>query len=416
MSAHDLITLRRNSIGPDEVATTTTTPTTRRNTTTGTSAMADEAILPILSPISTIQATTGINAAASTISGTQGGGGATSMKWIAKPRAINCGVIVTNLPTHINVRDILCRVRGGQVVDCIVSKMRHPGLTDEDTVAVLTFDNASSAQRYFEFASDPFFAPMWTFKMRDKENGMLSEKMAQVNYYTNIDNVDNGDIVKAIGRIQIDSARFPQNASRCTIINSCPFKQVQTILKDLNLLPLLNTQSFRNQIEDIWMDNFTKDGHAGDLHIWFANTKAAIAAMNAGQAKQLQPKLQFEADPCSMDVTTLVYPLDEHPGYQWCSSPNVSLLTLHVKGKLQTTLAAWGNSAKVDNPLPLFGAIKTLVEKSRKPGNYDSTNNLTTNFLKRHLEHVSPDMRLVSTVLYEEEESSDSASKVCQTP
>lgn len=269
-------------------------------------------------------------------------------------------VIISNLPHNLNIRDILCRVRGGPVANCFLST--GPGLSgQEERYAIFTFENSKDAANYVAFLHDPAAKSVWTFPSH--ANGKDEDKVAKIHYHTDL---------AALGlRFDTDPTDLPlapwaheaiPGATRCLVVKACPLSMIERVFRDFRLLPLLlRAPNFRSQMEDIWLDNFVRDNVHGrssfaDLHIWFTNVNAAIAAMYSVRLTDrcgLSAKLRCEPDHCAREVATLVQPVEEgHPGHRWHSYGNISLLTLFDHGMLDRVFQDWRRVPTVHNISP----------------------------------------------------------------
>lgn len=246
------------------------------------------------------------------------------------------------------------------MANCFLST--GPGLSgQEERYAILTFENSKDAANYVAFLHDPAAKSVWTFPSH--ANGKDEDKVAKIHYHTDL---------AALGlRFDTDPTDLPlapwaheaiPGATRCLVVKACPLSMIERVFRDFRLLPLLlRAPNFRSQMEDIWLDNFVRDNVHGrssfaDLHIWFTNVNAAIAAMYSVRLTDrcgLSAKLRCEPDPCAREVATLVQPVEEgHPGHRWHSYGNISLLTLFDHGMLDRVFQDWRRAPTVHNISP----------------------------------------------------------------
>lgn len=246
------------------------------------------------------------------------------------------------------------------MANCFLST--GPGLSgQEERYAILTFENSKDAANYVAFLHDPTAKSVWTFPFH--ANGKDEDKVAKIHYHTDL---------AALGlRFDTDPTDLPlapwaheaiPGATRCLVVKACPLSMIERVFRDFRLLPLLlRAPNFRSQMEDIWLDNFVRDNVHGrssfaDLHIWFTNVNAAIAAMYSVRLTDrcgLSAKLRCEPDPCAREVATLVQPVEEgHPGHRWHSYGNISLLTLFDHGMLDRVFQDWRKVRTVNNVAP----------------------------------------------------------------
>lgn len=259
-------------------------------------------------------------------------------------RRRNRSVVISNLPQNLDIRNVLCRVRGGTLDNCFLSNGPGKG----ERCAVLTFENLADAENYAEFLKIPREQGIWTVSSNDTTDDV--KKVGEVNYQTNPTQFGNVFITDPIG-IPLDHGKTIRGATRCLILKACPLIMIEPIFRDLRLLPaLLKQRNFRSQVEDIWIDNFTRDNLQGrsafgDLHIWFTNIHAAIAAVTSvtnRYASSWSAHLLFEDDPCAQDLSTLVAAAgEEQEAYRWHSFGNVSLLALLDHGVLERIFQKW---------------------------------------------------------------------------
>lgn len=274
-------------------------------------------------------------------------------------------VVISGLPRTLNIRDILCRVRGGPLTNCSLST--GPGLSGQkaERYAILTFENPKDAANYAQFMQDPSAKAIWTFSSQEKEE----DEVAQIHYHTDHGlhfKTDPDEIALAPWAHEAISG-----ATRCLVVKACPMTMVERVFIDFRLLPhLLRISNFRSQMEDIWLDNFVDhvvvndDSQSttatfADLHIWFTNIDAAMATMFSVRLTDrfgLSTKLRCEPDPCAQDVSTLVdLSVEEEQLHQlegshrWHSHGNISLLTLFDHGTLDLVFQEWQKVAPVNN-------------------------------------------------------------------
>ncbi|KUI60940.1 hypothetical protein VP1G_08157 [Cytospora mali] len=249
-------------------------------------------------------------------------------------------VVISPLPKSITKRDILCRIRGGKVMSCILSNFRGSPL------AVVTFQNPVSARHYVEFCAEPLNKGLWTFPSGPDfipfSNGDNISKVNIYNIAPGLGVTWNSEDIPGFLKA------YPATTTRCLFLENCHVERVTQVWVKLGLN---NSEHLRDQLDDMWLERPKSDAAAGQpsgtLHIWYSDIKSAI------QAQQRYPSLKYEADPCSeMPQDTLILsadkiddelghdreqspmnvPADVYPHYH--SFPFISLLDLYKSSEL----------------------------------------------------------------------------------
>lgn len=209
-------------------------------------------------------------------------------------------VVIQPLPESITKRDILCRVRGSKVLCCILSRFR------DKPIAVVKFQDLSSAQHYVDFCAEDFTQEIWTFPAGP---GFLPYTGVTMTSRVRIYNEAPGlGSTWHTADIPVNLFELPSAATRCLVLRHCPVEQVPRMWAGLGLQ---RSQHLQDQLEDIWLDQPEVD-HAGGkatgtLHVWFSdiNTAALVKQRYYGP-------LEYESDPCSaMPEETFILGLPE---------------------------------------------------------------------------------------------------------
>ncbi|ROV96554.1 hypothetical protein VMCG_07811 [Cytospora schulzeri] len=255
-------------------------------------------------------------------------------------------VVISPLPRYIAKRDILCRVRGGKVLSCILSNLNG------SLVAIVIFEQRACAQHYVDFCAEPFNKDLWTFTS-DPGSIPFSYMTATVKIYNEAPGLG---VTWRHEDIPGIPKTYPSSTTRCLCLTVCPADGVVGIWAQLGLA---RSEHLRDQLDDMWLDrpewNVAVGNNCGTLHIWYAHIKSAM------EAQRRCPSLEYEADPCSTmpheafslgpdkandgsdNSAGMVY-IDHH------SYPFVSLLDLHKdsvlvdvsRGVLDPYEAFWG--------------------------------------------------------------------------
>lgn len=271
-----------------------------------------------------------------------------------RSRRLHRSVVISNLPPSLDIRDVFCRIRGGPLANCFLSI--GPGMSvREEHFAVLTFENSRDAAYYTNFIQTSSEHAIWAFQSEEKND---VNYVARVQYHTNLAGLRVRFETDPIDIPLAPSVTMP-GATRCLLFKSCPLVMIECVFKSLRILPLLQLPYFRSQMEDIWINDLAPDSHGrnafGDLHIWFTNINAAIAAMRSVvYCSSFSANLRFEPDPCAQDVSTLqvVRPFGKHSTYRWHSYANMSLLTFFDHGVLESIFQDWRHLSPGDNLPP----------------------------------------------------------------
>lgn len=282
-------------------------------------------------------------------------------------RRFHRSVVISGLPRRLDIRDVLCRVRGGLLTNCFTSIGPSTSGDKKEHFAILIFENSGDAASYTGFVQDAFEKDIWAFPSSDEELESKDEhkhKIAEIQYLTDLAILGMSFETDPIS-IPLAPRVIMPGSTRCLVIKSCPIIMIEQIFRDLRLLPLLQMQYFRSQMEDIWIDNFIRDARGRsalvDLHIWFTNINAAVdAKITLAGRFSVSANLRFEPDPCARDVLTLIRPIRQQPGHLWHSHGNISLLTLFDHGVLEKAFQDWlhvppadDNAQKTDNAVIL---------------------------------------------------------------
>lgn len=195
-------------------------------------------------------------------------------------------VIISPLPVNTTKRDILCRVRGGKVISCNLSRFRGTLL------AIVKFEDQASAHHYVDFCAESFNKELWTFPSSPETAPSSHMNMtSRVKIYNDAPGLgvtwrpeDIPGIPKA----------YPSTTTRCLFFENCPAERVTRFWAGLGLG---SSEHLRTQLDDMWLDGPKWDGAAGmpcgTLHVWFSDIESAI------EAQRRISELKFEADPCS---------------------------------------------------------------------------------------------------------------------
>lgn len=278
-----------------------------------------------------------------------------------------CGrvVVISPLPKSITKRDILCRIRGGKVLSCILSEFCDWPL------AAITFQDPVSAQRYVHFCADTSNKALWSFPSDPISASSTRETMtSRVSIYKDAPGLGttwNPEDIPSCPRI------CPPYATRCLLLENCHIEGVAKVWAELGLN---NSEHLRNQLDDMWLEQLTGDATLagkvfGTLHIWYADIMSAV------QAQQSCPDLKYEMDPClSMPQDSLILDDDGIEGkvqdgagdmpnnthIKHHSFPFASLLDLHKASVMD------GLSKGTLDPYVVFGcttSTETLEEQAK---------------------------------------------------
>lgn len=194
-------------------------------------------------------------------------------------------VVISPLPKSVTNRDILCRVRGGKVLSCILSQLFGCPL------AAVRFQDPASAQSYVDFCAEPASKGLWEFR-----SGPESVPPSDVDITSHVslhnDSPGLGDTWCSEDIPGYPKA-YPPSTTRCLYLEACHMERAQEIWRQLGLG---KSEYLRSQLEDMWLGQPEwDDGRKtlATLHIWFTDIKSAIVA------KQRIHDLEYEADPCS---------------------------------------------------------------------------------------------------------------------
>lgn len=301
-------------------------------------------------------------------------------KIFVRPSSLNfvsngCNVVVTNLPLDASSWFVLQRVRGGNVANCILTEFKDRGTDEKQRIAVVQFETAGAAEQYVSTLADDKTAHVWTWSTNAGDSESQTKASCQLTQYKYLPRATNTDL----SMIPLDYPSEPPSTSptRCLVITSCLVENLATIWADLHLPRLLLLPYYRSQIEDIWFDNLKKDELdvvvSGTLHIRFTSVRMAIdafkrvarkpwAIMRLNRPHSPGDPLQFEPDPCALEVTTLHSPIGSHPGYEYLRKEHLPLLALQDEGKLGQMFENWSADKATGN------TVDTAAPKDTSPG------------------------------------------------
>ncbi|KAK7730577.1 hypothetical protein SLS53_008967 [Cytospora paraplurivora] len=196
-------------------------------------------------------------------------------------------VVIQPLPESITKRDILCRVRGGSVLSCILSRFRGK------PIAIVKFQDPSSARHYVDFCAEDFTQEIWTFPAGPNFIPYSEVTMtSSVRIYNEAPGLGS---TWHTADIPINFYDFPPSATRCLVLRHCAVERVPQIWAGLGLQ---TSEHFQKQLEDMWLDQPRVDHAAGKvtgtLHIWFSDINTAMLVK-----QRYYGPLEYEADPCS---------------------------------------------------------------------------------------------------------------------
>lgn len=245
-----------------------------------------------------------------------------------------CVVTIHNLPKDISIRDILPRIRGGDVRTATLVDLRSTAC------AVITFKEARSAELFVD-VSESFSDEVWTFEGEEEDEEPTT---AWIAYFPNF---DTGKLLNDPVDIPLQP-RFSMEvdlATRCIAITKCSFEVIEEIWRDLRLSEQLCSPHFTNQFEDIWLGDFQR-GRQGrveyaTLHIWYTNTNMAIGARQRASGRHWAVDVQFEADPCNGLPSVLFFRPCDDAGFAWHNNPNHSLLNVYRAGCIGELFRSW---------------------------------------------------------------------------
>lgn len=263
-------------------------------------------------------------------------------------------VVITPLPESIVKRDILCRVRGGKVLSCILSKFNR------SLVAIVMFEQPASAQHYVDFCAESFNKDLWTFPSGSSSgSGFIPfshvEMTAQVKIYNDAPGLG---VTWHPEDIPGFLKTYPSSTTRCLSLENCNVERVAGIWAQLGLA---GSEHLRNQLDDMWLDrpewNAAASKYCGTLHIWYTDIRVAM------EARRRCLGLKHEADPCSTmpDEAFILGPEKAKDGsgegseevyVDYHSYPSVSFLDLHKASVLDMV------SRGVLDPYAVFWGIR----------------------------------------------------------
>lgn len=305
-------------------------------------------------------------------------------------------VVISPLPKCITKRNILCRVRGGKVLSCILSKLHG------SSVAIVMFGHPNFAQHYVEFCAEPVNKDLWTFVSDPGSIPFSHVKMtAHVKVYNNAPGLGvtwfHEDIPGFL-------KSYAASTTRCLYLEKC---NVERVIKIWHQLGLAGSEHLRNQLDDMWLDgpewNAAAGKDCGNLHIWYTDIKSAI------EARRRCPDLKHETDPCSVmpDRAFILGPDAAKDGsghssegiyVDYHSYPIVSLLDLHKASVLEKVFRG------VLSPYEVFWGIRNPQSKEEQTEPKNMTERLM-HVLRTHIEHQGDHAR-----------SSNSTSTLCPRP
>lgn len=247
-----------------------------------------------------------------------------------------CVVTIHNLPNGISMRDILPRIRGGDIRTATLVNLKNA------MCAVITFKEARSAQLYVHVGKS-FNDEIWTFRGGEED---AEPSRAQISY---IPIFDTNKFFDDSINIPLEP-RFSMEvdlATRCLAITKCSFELIEEIWKAFRLNDQLRSPHYASQFEDIWLGDFQR-GRGGwieyaTLHIWYTNTNMAVGARQRAFGRHWAVNMQYEDDPCNNSPSVLFFrsSRQDDPGFAWHSNPNYSLLNVYRSGCIGELFRTW---------------------------------------------------------------------------
>lgn len=260
--------------------------------------------------------------------------------------------VITRLPPDVTKTFILQRIRGGKVANCCLTKFKGKNMVDEETIAVVTFEDSHSAEDYVNFLRGGQAQNVWKWNAAaaNADDHGAEYKSANVMRYVKMPE----DPLTGLSSISV-GYQHPQipPATRCLVLSPCPVNKLQRTWNDFDLPRLLSSHHYRTQIEDIWYDGYERNTAgkiaSGALHIRYASIQMAVDAKNRvmrkpwavappGNPPRTEHPLRYESDPCDSALTALADPVADHEGYQYLRGENLSLLSLNDTGLLSVFL------------------------------------------------------------------------------
>lgn len=215
-------------------------------------------------------------------------------------------VVLSNVPRElVDMRDVLCRVRGGggPLANSFLTAGPGGASGKPERQVVLTFAQAADAQRYYVHHNQQQQAPaaviVWPSpppsteydeygNRTNQQDDSEEKRTAQVHYHTDLAalglcfDMDPADMPLAPWAGQDENSNImariissgeqappgtttttptPTTTTRCLVARACPVRMIERVLQDLGLLPfrLARSPHLRAQVEDIWLDNFGRE-------------------------------------------------------------------------------------------------------------------------------------------------------------
>ena len=200
-----------------------------------------------------------------------------------------CGsvVVIYPLPNSITKKDILCRVRGGKVLSCILSEFRGCAL------AAVTLQDSASAQHYVDFCAETSNKELWPFTSApDFELPIQVDVTPRVHVYKDAPGLGT---IWCPEDIPSSPKAYPEFATRCLFLENCDMKRASKLWDELGLN---HSEHLRHQLDDVWLEQSVgyaaaaTENESGTLHIWYSDIQTAM------KAQQRCPDLKYEMDPC----------------------------------------------------------------------------------------------------------------------
>lgn len=274
-------------------------------------------------------------------------------------------IVIANLPADVTPTFILQRIRGGNVANCCLTKLKGNGMAQEETIAVVTFEDPCVAEEYVKalLHVEGRTGDLWKWGAPNTTSdepwaGLTS---AEIKYHTHLPDTPQ----TGLSSISV-AHQYPKNPSttRCLILSPCPISKLETIWNDLHLPRLLSLPHYRAQVEDIWLDGYQRDTSTGmiasaSLHIRYTSIQMAVDTKARVMRKPWArvapadwmlpdgpPPLRHEADPCAVagSLDTLAAPVADHEGYAYLRGDgrhHLPLLALSDLGCLPQVLRRW---------------------------------------------------------------------------
>lgn len=315
----------------------------------------------------------------------------------ARPTFTSVGqnVIIKNLPSWVTAHDVLKRVCGGAVKRCCLTKFKPANKAEMETLAVVMFKDPNAAERYTKaFSRDSArrsSQSVWELsvdsRIKGRKEPMAGTQSAWIEHFTKVNHhlLVTHPTEVVLKPLPIKGIRFAP--TRCLVVKHCSCRDLRAIWKDFGFDNLTNNVYHRSQIEDIWFDNYKRDGHdlvvSGDLHMRFTSIDGATNAKESVERKAwaraddddpfTEDPLRFETDPCEEPLSTLDSPLDCHPGYLYLEGQkHLPLLCLSDWGSAIQVLEDWHKAKRTATapppPISMPSSVSTSASSVLDPG------------------------------------------------